>query len=224
MLIKKRTDKTSLKNGTQCGVTRLNKRKGDFNMAKIDVTKIEGFDSMTPEQKVTALMGFEYEDHASELDHMKSAVSKANSEAAEWKRKHNALLSDDEKNKQANEEALKAMQEELETLRKDKTVSQYKANFIAQGYNDKLATETASAMADGDMAKVFANNKIFLDEYANGIKANLMKDTPHPPAGDPAATPLDDLQKQLTAAYESGDAVEISRLTRALSAEVNAEK
>lgn len=58
-------------------------------MAKIDTSKIEGYANMTPEQKLAALEGFEYEDNSAELEKQKNALSKANSEAAEWKRKHN---------------------------------------------------------------------------------------------------------------------------------------
>ena len=75
-------------------------------MAKIDITKIEGYDKMTPEEKLAALEAFEYEDNFSELEKYKNAASKANSEAAEWRKKHNALLSEEEQKKQANEEEL----------------------------------------------------------------------------------------------------------------------
>ena len=54
-------------------------------MAKIDVTKIEGYDKMTPEEQIAALLGFEYDDGASEIERYKNAATKANSEAAEWK-------------------------------------------------------------------------------------------------------------------------------------------
>ena len=61
-------------------------------MAKIDTSKITGYAEMSAEDKLKALEAFEYEDNAAELEKQKAAVSKANSEAAEWKRKHNALL------------------------------------------------------------------------------------------------------------------------------------
>ena len=60
-------------------------------MAKIDITKIEGYDKMTPEEKLAALEAFEYEDNFSELEKYKNAASKANSEAAEWRKKHNSM-------------------------------------------------------------------------------------------------------------------------------------
>ena len=68
-------------------------------MAKIDTSKINGYAEMTAEQKLAALEAFEYEDGLSEVERLRNAISKANSDAAEWKRKHNALLSDDEKRK-----------------------------------------------------------------------------------------------------------------------------
>ncbi len=45
------------------------------------------------------------------------------------------------------------MKKELDELRKDKTISEYKAKLIAQGYNEALASDTAQAMADGDTVR-----------------------------------------------------------------------
>lgn len=165
-------------------------------MAKIDTSKIEGYDKMTPEQKLAALEGFEYEDNAAEVERLKNANSKANSEAAEWKRKHNALLTEDEKKKQEDADALANMQKELEALRTDKTVSEYKAKFIAQGYSEDLAADTAKALANGDTAKVFANQQRFLEDYAKTVKADALKKTPKPPAGDGSGSMTrDDIMK-----------------------------
>lgn len=155
-------------------------------MAKIDTSKIPGYAEMSAEDKLKALEAFEYNDNAAELEKQKNAVSKANAEAAEWKRKHNALLSKDEQKKQEQAENLAKMQKELDELRKDKTVSEYKAKLIAQGYDEALATETAQAMADGDTAKVFANQGKFLEDYAKKVKADALKKIPKPPAGDGA--------------------------------------
>lgn len=152
-------------------------------MAKIDVTKIEGYENMTPEQQVAALLAFEYDDGASEIERYKNAATKANSEAAEWKKKHNALLSDDEKNKQASEERMAQMQEELDKLRRKELVGGFVAQLVSQGYEAKLAQETAEAMADGDMAKVIANQTKFLATHDNALKAEILKGTPTPPAG-----------------------------------------
>jgi hypothetical protein len=181
-------------------------------MAKIDVTKIGGYDKMTPEQKLAALEAFEYDDNASEVERYKNAVSKANSEAAEWKKKHNALLSEEEKKKQDDVDSLSKMQKELEDLRKDKTVSEYKAKFLAQGYAETLASETAQALAEGDTAKVFANNQKFLEEYAKNLKADALKKTPKPPAGSGSGEV--DYQKKINEAHQGGDLAAVAYYTR----------
>lgn len=189
-------------------------------MPKIDTSKIEGYAEMTPEQKLTALEGYEYEDHSEELERQKAAVTKANGEAAEWKRKHTALLSEDEKKKQEDADKLASMEKELAELRKGKVVSDYKAKFVAQGYSEELADETAKALADGDMTKVFANQQKFLADYAKGVKAEALKGTPKPPAGG-SSTDVD-FAKKIEEAQKSGDLTAVAYYTR-LQAQAEAE-
>ena len=181
-------------------------------MAKIDVTKIEGYATMTPEQKLAALEAFDYDDNSSELERYKSAVSKANSEAADWKKKHNALLSEDEQKKVAHDEAQASMKAQLDTLLQEKTVSETKAHLLALGYDDALASDTAAAMVKGENDKVFVNQKKFLEERTKALKAELLKNTPTPPAGNPPAA--DSFDKQLEAARASNDNVAIAALLR----------
>lgn len=152
-------------------------------MAKIDTSKIEGYAGMTAEQKLAALEAYDHPDPDYTGYVKKDALDRATSEAAEWKRKHNALLSDEDKRKQADADALAAITKERDELKKEKTVSEYKAQYLAQGYSEKLATETAQALADGDTAKVFANQQKFLEEYAKTVKADALKKTPRPGAG-----------------------------------------
>lgn len=194
-------------------------------MAKIDTSKIEGYANMTPEQKLAALEGFEYEDNAAELEKQKNALSKANSEAAEWKRKHNALLSEEEKKKQEDADKLAQMEQELADLRKGKTVSEYKAEFVAQGYDEALAEETAKALADGDSAKVFANQSKFLEEYAKKVKADAIKKTPKPGAGAGSGSGTEgavDYGKKIEEAQKNGDITAVAYYTR-LKAQAEAE-
>lgn len=189
-------------------------------MPKIDTSKIEGYAEMTPEQKLAALEGYEYEDHSEELERQKAAVTKANGEAAEWKRKHTALLSEDEKKKQEDADKLASMEKELAELRKGKVVSDYKAKFVAQGYSEELADETAKALAEGDMTKVFANQQKFLTDYAKGVKAEALKGTPKPPAGG-SSTGVD-FAKKIEEAQKSGDLTAVAYYTR-LQAQAEAE-
>jgi len=180
-------------------------------MAKIDTSKITGYAEMSAEDKLKALEAFEYEDNAAELEKQKAAVSKANSEAAEWKRKHNALLGEDEK-----------MEKELSELREAKRVSEFKAKFIAQGYDEVLAEDTAKAMADGDSAKVFANQQKFLDEYTKQVKADALKKTPKPTPGAGGGTGEMDYAKKIEEARTNGDFAAVAYYTR-LQAEAEAQ-
>lgn len=181
-------------------------------MAKIDTSKIPGYAEMSAEDKLKALEEFEYEDNTAEVERLRGAVSKANSEAASWKKKHNELLTEDERKKQEDADALANMKKELDELRKDKTISEFKSKLIAQGYDEALASDTAQAMADGDTAKVFANQGKFLEDYAKKVKADAMKKTPKPPAGDGSSDI--DYSKKIEEAQQSGDMAAVAYYTR----------
>lgn len=152
-------------------------------MAKLDTSRIEGYESMSAEDKVKALEALEYEDNAAELARLKKSNDKLSSESADWKRKYNEKLSEDERKKEEDADNLAKMQKELDELRKDKVVSEYKAKYLAQGYDETLAESTAKALSEGDTTTVFANQQKFLSDYEKKIKAEVLKDTPKPAAG-----------------------------------------
>lgn len=168
-------------------------------MAQIDVTKIEGYAEMTPEQKVAALEAFTYEDNASEVERYKNAASKSNSEAAEWKRKHNALLSEEEQKRIALDEELEALRKENAEMKKRETISAFKAEFLSLGYDDALATDAANALADGDTKKLFGHIKKNDESRVKQIRSEILKDTPKPEGGNAeGAITKDALRKMST--------------------------
>lgn len=154
-------------------------------MAKIDIQKIAGFDTMTPEEKITALQGFDFPDPDYSGYVKKELYDKAASDVAAWKKKHHDLLSEDERKQQEEAEKWENMEKELAGLRKEKTVAGYKAKLVAQGYDEALADATAAAMESGDMATVFANNQTFLEKYAQKVIADKLKRTPRGADGNP---------------------------------------
>ena len=107
-------------------------------------------------------------------------------------------------------------------LREAKRVSEFKAKFIAQGYDEVLAEDTAKAMADGDSAKVFANQQKFLDEYAKQVKADALKKTPKPTPGAGGGTGEMDYAKKIEEARTNGDFAAVAYYTR-LQAEAEAQ-
>ena len=59
-----------------------------------------------------------------------------------------------------------------------------------------MADETAEAMADGNLEKVFANQKKHLASFEKRIRAEALKDTPKPtPDGDGKTMTLEKLRK-----------------------------
>lgn len=147
---------------------------------KIDVSTIEGYQEMTAEQKLEALQNYEMADPDYSGYVRKEQFDKASSEAADWKKKYNARLSDDEKAEAARKQAIEEMETELNTLRREKSVSTYTADYLSLGYEENLAKETAEAMADGDFAKVFANQKKFKSELEKTIRQEILGSTPRP--------------------------------------------
>ena len=154
-------------------------------MAKIDTSKIEGYDSMSAEDKLKALEEYEYEDNADELEKQKNLLSKANGEAAEWKKKFNALSKDGDKEKKTLEEKYNELSTEVETLKKEKKQSEYVAALVSQGFSEDNAKEAAAALIEGDMVKYFECSKKHNEGLEKDIEARLLKNTQRPPAGDP---------------------------------------
>lgn len=169
-------------------------------MAKIDVKAIAGFDTMTPEEKIAALQGFDFPDPDYSGYVKKDLYDKAASDVAAWKKKHHELLTEDERKKQEADEKWASMEQELAGLRKEKTVSQYTAQLLKQGYDEALATSTAAAMESGDMTTVFANNQKFLDGYAKQIIADKLKRTPRGADGGTGGTMTKDAFRKMSPA------------------------
>ena len=186
----------------------------------IDVSTIPGYADMTAEEKVSALEAYTIEIPADpEMEKLKQAVSKANSEAAEWKRKHNALLSDEERKKQESADTLAKMEEELTALRRDKVIAEHKAKFLSLGYDESLALDTASAMADGNMNLVFANMASFQETHDKNILAQTIKATPVPPAGTATVDVTASYAKKIADAQQRGDMASVAAYTRLMAEE-----
>ena len=181
------------------------------------VDMVEGYSEMSTEDKLKALEALTFDDRSDEIEKLKNAVSKANGESAEWKRKHNALLTDEEKKTQADKEQLEQILAENKALKREKTISDFTASLIQQGYGKELAVSSATAMADGDNETLLKNQTIFAEEYKKKIIADAMGGTPYPVGG---TQPTTDYGKEITEAQRRGDltsAVTLMRLQQEAS-------
>lgn len=157
-------------------------------MPNIDTTTITGFDTMTPEQKIEALLNFDIPERVDMSKYVEKTVfDRKASEAAELSRKLNGKLSDDER-AQAEREREQAenaqkyteLENKYNAILKKSTIAEYAAKYLALGYEKSLAESTANAMVDGDMETVFKNAETHRTAMEQKIKSDLLKGTPHP--------------------------------------------
>lgn len=153
-------------------------------MAKIDLTKIEGYESMTAEEKLAALEAMEIPEPDLSGFVRKDVADKYASEAANFKKQLRERMSEDEAKQVQAAEQMAAITAELEALRAEKTISEYTAQFMGIGYDEALAKSTAAALQKGDMTTMFKNHSKFVVDQAKAMKAELLKNTPTPPAGE----------------------------------------
>lgn len=166
---------------------------------RIDTAKIEGYAEMSAEDKLKALEEFEFEapapkDSSDEVNKLKTALSKANSDAAEWKRQFREKQTEAERAEAERAEREKAVEDELRTLRRDKTVSGYQAQCLALGYTQELALRAAEAMADNDAAAIMACQQEFLDAKQKELEAAALNKQPTLTTGSPPTAQGADLE------------------------------
>jgi len=162
---------------------------------KVDVSKIAGYESMSVEDKLKALEGFEFDDpkpatNDGEIQKLKEALSKSNSEAASWKRQLHEKMTEAEKAEAERKEQQQKIEEELATLRMDKTVATLEKAYLAAGYSAELAAASAKAQATGDTETVLKNQLAFIADTKKNLEAAALNKQPHlsvgtPPAGQP---------------------------------------
>lgn len=148
----------------------------------IDTTAIEGFESMTAEQKVEALLKVEVPEKVDLSGYIqKSQFDKVSSELAEAKKTLKGKLSKDEAAAADREAKWAEMEAKLKELETEKTISTYKASYLAMpGFDEKLAEDTAKALAESDMKKVFENQQKANAAYEKKLRADLVKQDPKP--------------------------------------------
>lgn len=156
----------------------------------IDTSSIAGFDTMTADEKVSALLAFQYDDGTEKIKaaeenaaKMKAAFDKASSEAADYKKQLNASKTEDELKRQESEETLKAMQEKLAEYEQREKISTAKAAFLGGGFDETTAADAVNAFITGDIEKMSAAVKKFRESIEVSTKSKLMGSNPKPESG-----------------------------------------
>ncbi|MBR0161948.1 MAG: hypothetical protein IJQ02_11795 [Oscillospiraceae bacterium] len=150
-------------------------------MPRIDTSGIAGFEEMSAEEKLSALMELEIPEAVDLSRYVaKEAFDKKASEAASLSKQLKEKMTEEEKRKAEEDENLRQMKEELETLRRQNAIAGYTSSYVKLGYDEELAADTAEAMYEGDMQKVFENGEKHRAAMEKKIRAELMAKTPKP--------------------------------------------
>ena len=166
------------------------------------------------EDEISAALETVGQGNEAEVNRLKAALSKANSEAADYKKQLRTKQTDDEAAAAAQKEEHDRLVQENADLKRSMALSERKAKLLAMGYDESLADETAAAMVDGDMDKVMANQSKYLEVQKKNIQADAMRKTPRPAAGDDGNGGSIDYAKKIAEAQASGDYTAAAYYTR----------
>ena len=113
-----------------------------------------------------------------EIAKLKRASDKNASEAAEFKKKWKASLSEQEAASMEKAEKEAAKDEELAMLRRENQINKYAKGFLALGYNEAQANQAATAQYDGDTDTLFKIQSSVQDSIIKAKEAEWLKSRP----------------------------------------------
>ena len=113
-----------------------------------------------------------------ENEKLKRAQEKAASDAADWKKKYNATLTDAQKAAQEKAEKEAERQEQFDKLLKENTVNKLSKNFLKLGYPEDKAEEAANAQYDGDTETLFRIQSEVQEALIKQKEAEWLKSRP----------------------------------------------
>lgn len=155
---------------------------------KFDASKISGFDGMTAEEKVAALLGQEFDVEQQtdpDLNKLKAALSKSNSEAAEYKRLLREKQTEAERAEAERAEKDREREELLKSLLEEKRVSTYKSQLMAAGVDPDTADLMAKSLPEGVSDEYFQATKSFLDAQRKNAEIAALGKQPGLSVGTP---------------------------------------
>lgn len=183
-------------------------------------------DGMTEEEisnaleKMSANFQASKQTNDAEITKLKTALSKANSEAADYKKQLRAKQTADEAAEAERNANIEKLTQENAELRRAMALSETKGKLLGMGYDEKLAESTAAAMVDGNMDVVMENQRKYLEVQRKDILAEKMKKTPRPASGSEGVNNSVEYQKKVEEAQASGDFAAAAYYTRLMSQDI----
>jgi hypothetical protein len=162
-------------------------------------------------------------DHDKETAKNKSLIDQYSAQIAENKRKERERMSEEDKKAAEEKERWDALEKQNKDLQRSLKINELAASYMDRGFDKAFATETATAMYDGDSATVLSNEKIFADKREAALKSAWEKEySVNPPAGN--GTGKIDFSNEINAAREAGDMVAMASFLRQQAAANNVNK
>ena len=123
-----------------------------------------------------------------EVEKLKAALSKANGEAAEYKRQLREKQTEAERAEADRLEQEKAKDKRLAELERIVAVGEYTNQCLALNFEADLAAQTANALVDGDMNAVFDCLRAFVEATKTRLTNEALNRQPGLSAGIPPTT------------------------------------
>lgn len=155
---------------------------------KLDTSRIAGWDELSAEDKVKALLEQEIEveqPEPADAIKLKNALNKACEEAASYKKALREKQTEAERAEADRAEQYKALQDELANYRNKERVSSYKAQLMAAGIDPDTADLMAKSLPEGVSDEYFQATKSFLDAQRKNAEIAALGKQPSLSVGTP---------------------------------------
>lgn len=118
-----------------------------------------------------------------EIAKLKRALDKASSDVADYKKKYNATLSEQERASQEKAEAEARRDERLAELERENSIHKFTESFLDLGYDKESAIAAATAQVDNDVETLFKLQKKIIDAKVQAKEQELYKSIPRAKTG-----------------------------------------
>lgn len=114
----------------------------------------------------------------------KELYDKSASDTAKYKKQLRETMSEAERKALEEAEKYAEIVAERDKLKAEKNIAEHSKGLVAIGYDEKTATEVATALMNGDFVTVIKAQATFVDAQKKAAVAEKVKETPIPPVGN----------------------------------------
>lgn len=117
---------------------------------------------------------------------LKGATTSASAEASKYKKELQARMSEQEKAAAETKELIEKLKSENDAMKRSQTITEHVNGFLELGFDAELAKKAAESTVDGNFPAMKDTFKAFIEAHDKAMKADALRNTPRPGAGDPA--------------------------------------